>query len=401
RGALGSGDLQAAVALARRGLELGAQGRERGELLVVQGHASAWGTHTNLALAEEALRLLSPATGSWWFSLALLVFGSSAIGRAELAEPYLELATVTPAPSDQQLGAYGQAFEVLALGAVLVGRSDIGWSMLSKFEQLVASADDYMSSAWLKLTLCQLATNSTRDGLWQLERAVLAGREAVAGMRAAGAVSGEATALLHLGIALREIGSYDEAEQAFRGSLQRASAVGNVLVAEFSRLMLAVFELRHGRREQGLLQLDQLAESSDANIVHACKSVRAEVYFRSGQIEQALAVGAEALAGPGLFHRISAAVTLARAELSRGRPDAALIALEKARAGRESGTFPQHELDLHTLRARALSLLGDVSAAASATCAAARFASETAEAMQSEELRSAFAKRVRLSTHLS
>jgi eukaryotic-like serine/threonine-protein kinase len=394
--ALDGGDLAAAIALGERGLALRAAGRERGELLLIQAHASAWGTRTNLELAKEALALLPSAGGSWWFALALLVFGSSATGRAELAEPYLELSLATPAPDEERIGAYGQAFEVLAVGAVLVGRPDIGWSMYAKFKQLVTRAPDYVSTAWLGLTQCQLATNSRLDGSWQLELAVRAGREAVSGMRAVGAVSGEATALFHLGIALRELGCYAAAERSFAESLERSLEAENSLIAEFSQLVLAVFALRAGKREQGERQLDRLAGSSDANIVHACQSVRAQALLHARAYERAAELAAEAAQGPGLLHRLNAALVLSRARLALGAPEAALEVLERAEQARGAILFPQLELDMHALHAEICRALGREDAAAQAARAAVRFVAETRDAIQDAELRAAFAGRARL-----
>jgi tetratricopeptide (TPR) repeat protein/predicted Ser/Thr protein kinase len=394
--ALWGGDLSAALTLSRRGLSLGASGRERGELLLVQAHASAWGTRTNLDLASEALELLPRASGSWWFSLSLLVFGSQAVGRADLAESYLELAKQTPPPVAEQIGAYGQAFEVLALGAVLVGRPDIGWSVFEKFRALVEAAPDCVSTAWLHLTYCQLATNTIKDGSWQLGLAVREGRAAVSGMQASGAVSGEATALLHLGIALREAGCYGEAEQAFTLSQQKAKQVDNVLIGEFARLMLSVFARSRGALAESDAELEALCHSTDVNIVHLCQGLRAQALLRSGQLEHSAQLSREAAAGPGLLHRITASLTLAQAELALGRAEQARAVLADALKARGEQLFPQLALDFYALLARVQRALHDEEAAQQTLSLARRFANETADAIEDLELHAAFARRSHL-----
>ncbi|HEX6242951.1 MAG TPA: hypothetical protein VFZ61_18690, partial [Polyangiales bacterium] len=396
RAALDNGDMEAAIALSQRGLSLGAEGRERGELLLVLAHASAWGTQTNLELAREALTLLPSGTSSWWFALSLLVFGASAVGQAQLAAPYLELAEAAPPPLHQPLGGHGQAFEVLAVGAVLLGRAELGWSIVEKFRQLVAAAPDYVSSAWLSVAECQLATNTLRAGCWRLEEAVNAGRSAVASMRHAGAGSGEATALLHLSIALHEVGLYPEAEQTLIESRRIAARVGNVLITEFARLVLALTSAPRTGMAACLEELALLERSSDANMVHFCQAVRAQIALRSGQFDQAAALAEIARRGPGLLHRLNASLTLARAQLAQGRAEAARETLDMLRAARGPQLFPQLALDELAARAKILGALRDADGAAEALAEARRFAQATASAIADPALRESFARRVRL-----
>lgn len=400
--ALASGDLSGAVLLARRGLRLGAEGRDRADLLLLQAHASAWGTRTNLQLAEEALRLFPAGSSSWWFSLSLLVFGASATGRANLAEPYLELAQHTPPPAEERLGMYGQAFEVLALGAALLGRADIGWSLLDKLQAIVQRmpSGDTLSRAWLHVAQCQLATNSLRDGSWQLEHALTAGREAVSGMREVSAVHGEGTAHLHLGITLLELGCYDQAEQAFTDSREQALRAGNVLIAEFSRLMLVVFALRRGRTAEGLAMLDALAHSSDANVVQGATSVRAEVYLRSGKLEEALTLASSVVSGPGLMYRLAGSLTLARVLRARGEHERALSAIEIAIQLRGDSSFPQFEIELESMRAELASELGHHDIAGWSARKALHVAELRKNAIASPELRASFTRKLRLSPRL-
>jgi eukaryotic-like serine/threonine-protein kinase len=402
RAALGSGDLSGAVLLARRGLRLGPSGRERGDLLLVQAHASAWGTQTNLELAEEALSLFAPGTSSWWFSLALMVFGASAIGRGGLAEPYLELARHAQPPADERLGMHGQAFEVLALGAGLLGRADIGWAMLDKLRPVVSRlpATDTLPLAWLNVAECHLSTNSLRAGEWRLEHAVRVGEVAVMGMREVAALHGEGTARLHLGMTFLELGRYEDAERMFNESLRQTIQTGNVLIAEFSRLMLVLFALRQGRTEDGLAALDSLARSSDANVVHAVRAVRAEAYFRTGKLDEALAVASASVEGPGLIYRLTSAITLARTLRAQRQPERALRVVEQAIASRGPASFPQFEVDLQSLRAELTSALGRTEDAAAAAQRALRFAATTAALIEDEQLRASFLQKLRLSPRL-
>jgi tetratricopeptide (TPR) repeat protein len=401
RAALGSGDLSGAVLLARRGLRLEPSGRERADLLLIQAHASAWGTQTSLELAEEALRLFPAGSSSWWFSLALLVFGASAIGRGNLAEPYLELARHAPPPADERLGMHGQAFEVLALGAALLGHADIGWSLLDKLQTVVSrQTGDALSAAWLNIAKCQLATNSLKDGDWQLERALRAGRAAVAGMQDVAAAHGEGTALLHLGRTLLELGRYGEAEQTFNESLRKATQTGNVLIAEFARLALTLFAFRQGRKEEGLAALAALSRSSDANVVHGAKTVRAQAHLRSGELDDAVALATEAVEGPGLVSRLSAALTLARALHAQAQPARALNVVEDAIAARGATSFPQFELDLEGMRAELASALGKEQAAVAAAGRVLSLAQQRAAAIEDEQLRASFLQKLHLSARV-
>jgi tetratricopeptide (TPR) repeat protein len=164
--------------------------------------------------------------------------------------------------------------------------------------------------------------------------------------------------------------------------------------------MLAVFTLRHGRTADGLAVLDALGRSSDANVVHAAKSRRAEVYLRLGRLDEAQQLASEAVAGPGLTHSLSSALTLARTLQKLGRPAEALRTIDDAIARRGPTSFPQFEVGLESMRAELAEQLGLHQVATESAQRALRVAETRAAAITGVSLRTSFVDKLHLSTQL-
>lgn len=128
-----AGSYERVIALVARGLEVGAQGEQRGALRAAEGLARAWRqdwTRSHPATAE-ALALLPRGTAAWFRAAAVHTFASVSLGDGaaigELTSTVVALAD-DPEPS----GAY--AFAVFALVTVLsmVGQRPVAEDLLAK-----------------------------------------------------------------------------------------------------------------------------------------------------------------------------------------------------------------------------------------------------------------------------
>jgi ATP/maltotriose-dependent transcriptional regulator MalT len=226
-------------------------------------------------------------------------------------------------------------------------------------------------------------------GSWQLERALVWGREAEAVMRAAGSASGRVTALFYLGNAARIVGAYAEAEQALRECERLALKLGNALLRQYSQLILSLVLIRRGRSAEADELLCALRASPDANIEHGARAIAAEARLGERDFEAALAAALDAVDGPASPYRRMAHSTLARTYLALQRPDAALASAEQA-LGEGAAANPEFEADLLATQAQALLALERSEEARAVLAKARAFVRGVAEGIGDAELRRAF-----------
>jgi tetratricopeptide (TPR) repeat protein len=394
--ALDSGDFESAIAQSRRGVSLGAYGYQRGMLLLVRAYACVWKGEAELP--GEALSLLPRASAPWWLALSLHVFGSSILGTQEVAEPYLQLALST-SPGTEITGAYGHALQVLAAGAALLGRSEIGWALVRHFEEDAAphvAETDPVYFAWFDLAKCILAANSLmKGGHWALGESLRWGESSVTAMRKLGSGSGEAAALFHLGNAYWLAGNFARALTLLRPARELARETGNRLVEEHAQLLLAVGTMRDGAPGEAFDTLTALAASTNLQLSHAATTVLADSYYRGGQYQEAIARAEHAARGCSLLYRRTARGILARAFLATGRHVEALAATERAFAEGGIHAFPHLTVDLLGSRARAQLETGQTADAEHTVSQACRFRDSVASGIHDEESRLAFQRRGR------
>jgi tRNA A-37 threonylcarbamoyl transferase component Bud32/tetratricopeptide (TPR) repeat protein len=392
---LESGDFENAIALSRRGAELGASGDQRGQLLLVHAYASTWKSEPESP--GEALLLLPRASAPWWLALSLHVYNSTLVGRPELAEPYLQLA-LTTSPEATPTSAYGQAVQVLAAGAALLGRANIGWALVQHFESVSRDFQtqfDPAFLAWFNLSKCILASNSTFEGRWELGQALSDGHASIDAMRVLGSAMGEAAALFHLGNAYWLAGNFQRSLSLLREALELAKRTGNLLVEEHSTFLLAVAAMRDGSRSEALTTLTNLAESNNRQVSHAAVALLADSSYRDGDLDQALARAREAASGCAAMYRRMARATLARVHLARREFADALAATEQAFADGGSVAFPHLTVDLLGSRAQALLGSGEHQAAARTIAEACSFRDAVAHGIEDGESRTVFRARGR------
>jgi tetratricopeptide (TPR) repeat protein len=399
--AVDAGDIEEACALSERGLALGATGSERGMLLLIDEYMAAWNRRTDPERLREAISLLPQASAHWWLGIATSIFSASSTGDAQVAEPFLELA-MTSDPGNDRTGFRGLALQSLASGTILMGRPDIGWSLLECFEHkgLDDSSCDPLFTARLQIARSHLAVYSQIEGKWQLQVALDWARESTAVLDAAGSASGEMTANFILGCAWLFIGVYHQAESTLRKSRGHAKEKGNLLVEHYSQLVLAWAILRLDRVDEALALLRPLAGSWDPNIVHGARAVEAEACFQAGRVEDALRQGLTATSGPAVPYRRMAWTTVARAQLALDDPTGALESVASAANDGNASANLEFEVDLRVTEARALLQLGRVTQARAVLSAAEALLRDVAAGISDRELRHAFLYEVRAHAQL-
>ena len=388
--ALDSGDFAGAESLSRRGLAMHPGASEHGILSLVHAYVGAYGMRADPKELADALSLLPKSSAYWWLSLSLLIFGSASAGNPEAAKPYLQLALDTP-PGPELTGMYGAAMQALAAGMVLMGRPEAAWPLIDRFAHVTPDdpSCDLMFSAWLNLARCQLAVTSQVHGAWQLERALLWGREAESAMRTAGSRWGLLTALFYRGNAARIVGAYAEAERALRECSEKAAPAGNAVLGQYSQLILSLVLVRRGQLDEAHALLRGLAASPNPNVAHGAQAVSAEGYLRAGDVDAALRASVLACEGPASPYRRMAYSTLARTQLALDCPDVALTSAARALA-EGAAANPEFEADLLATQAEALVALGQSQEAAQVLTKAEQFVQGVAQNITDPALRTGF-----------
>ncbi|HEX6241192.1 MAG TPA: protein kinase [Polyangiales bacterium] len=388
--ALEAGDYDGALALARRGLSLGAKGEARGVLLMLEGYVEAYRTQPSTSGLVEALGLFTQGSSHWWLTLSTLLFRALSLNERELGLRYLPLVIHSPPPAELS-GAYGASLQAMAAGMVLVGRADVAWAALARFDELsdAQRSADPLFGAWLDLARCQLATTAPRQGAWELERALHWGRAAAAAMEQLGSAHGQATAYFYLGYASRVLGQYAEAEEALIRSVRHATRSGNLLLLQYSKLILTLVRLHGGDSLGALALLEGLGDAGEPSVRHGVEVMKAEVYFRRGDAQRALAGSLLGVSGPSSPYRRVAQATLARTQLALGDHAGALESVAQSLSEQVMAP-PEYEIDLWASKAAAHHARGEAQLAAQAVRHALALVEAISTRIGDASLRAAF-----------
>jgi tetratricopeptide (TPR) repeat protein len=380
-----------ATELSARGLALGASSSDRGLLLLVHAYAAAYRTQASVEGLSDMLDLLPRGSANWWLALSLLVYGAAAKDAHAEAAPYLALALSTD-PNHELTGVHGQALHALTASMVLMGKSELGWRLVAHFEVRTPAEPDQVFGAFLKLSRCQLATNSPRDGEWLLEDALDWGRDSVDVMHEAGARAGYAVALFYLGNCCRVVGRYEEAEQVLTQSI-RVSQTGTVLMKQYSELMLARVIACRGRVVEALSLLAPLERSRDANVAFGARAFTAEAHSRVGAFDTALTHARAARFAATSPYWTALQATMARCLLKCDQPSEAASISEHALA-MPIAPSPEYHADLEVSLASARLRLGQREAANEALARAVGFTDAISRSMRDPVLRATFLENV-------
>ncbi|HTU57841.1 MAG TPA: AAA family ATPase, partial [Polyangiales bacterium] len=325
RAALDAGDMVRVGALAKRGLALGATGSQRGELLVLRAFACMYSERAEDGWIEEALGLIPMGTAFWWLGVSLAIWSAATLGRPEQAKPYIRLALNAPAEAEA-CGPHGQSVWLSVIGLISLKQTALASLILERVEHSTArdSTGDLAFAGWIAVARCTPGLThpwSANELSGAIEHAERARRR----MRECGLVAGEVSALVYGAIAMRNIGGYGAAENMLRqADVLLAYAVPRAL-REIVRINQAWFALRGGRLAAAEPLIAELCRSSDSPLALQALCLQAELHYRRGALEQALAVAQRCTASGYPTAERWGGATLARTQIALGSPEQALL----------------------------------------------------------------------------
>ena len=393
KAAVDVGDIASAAQFASRGVRLGAEGAERGTLLLWQSYSGSLSGRPNLDASREALRLLSEGTASWWLGLAVFVFDASVCGQPAEAIPYLDRAKTAPCPAQPDL-ALAQGLLTLVAGCVLMGKAETAGAILSRAERSPALSErDAVLDAFIATARCGLASMAPIDGQWRLESAFHGGRRCAEALGRYGATDGECTALNYFAVAAMHLGFYEEARDASRRALEASQRTSFRNTEEWARLFMAKAHLRLGEVQQALAAVEPLGGSVDWNVGQMLPVIVGEARLVQGDFAGAEEAVSGAFSGQSPRLQRLAACVLAKSQLKQGDGVRALETIERTLATRTSNGL-ESDIDLLTLRAEARFACGDATGARVAIAEARALIDRIAAGIDDALLQTSFVTRV-------
>jgi tRNA A-37 threonylcarbamoyl transferase component Bud32/tetratricopeptide (TPR) repeat protein len=374
---LSAGDLEAAVAVADRALGLGAKAEQAAELRALQ--TNAWTRASQFVRAHEAaqvaLLLARPGSLSHARALAGVITNGLFLRRLDaIGEAMDQLLRVQPAP--EAVSALAWAFTLAVTSLILSGRRDAAEAYLRRMEEVTSKAASADPS--VEACLASARASWTRFVERDVWAALARDRECARAFEEAGDGLRLPTANAYLGMALTQLGAFEEAEDVIaravagaqpgstgsllsrcmrawlrleQGQIEKAIAEGEAVAAEAEALdegiiglaaRYAVLEARMDRGEgpRVLRELDELEEACRnlpyVELLHI--TVRAAALLADGRAAEA-AEAAQTALGKGAALRMGhhyrhamLLLTYAEALSATGRAEEARAAIERAKA---------------------------------------------------------------------
>jgi len=363
RAALDAGDIARVLSLTARGLGLSPSGSDRGVLLVLRAFGLMYAERADDALFHEALQLIPEGTEFWWMAISLAVWNAATAGQSAQAAPYIARA-IHASTDAEPCGPQGHALFLSVIGLISIKQVELAESLIERFERTAqqrGEACDPLFIGWLKLARCTpglthpWSARELSDAIAHAERA----REI---MRKSGTVMGEVAAVVYGAIALRNIGGYAAAEQLLKhGELLLTPGIPRAL-HEILHLNRAWHALRAGRLAVAEPLVDRLVGSLDHHLALQALSLQAELHYRRGELQQALATARRCTTSEYPTAERWGGATLARTLLALGQPEEALVVARGALSGAGLGHEADTETDLYLSLALSQRALGDVAA---------------------------------------
>ncbi len=350
--ALAGSDLDAVLARAARGLEIGATGQERGELLLAQAEAYRWREQTREAeqAAEQATQHLPEGGPAWCLAMGELVTVQGKLTRRDLlhgsSRKLMSFAQgldpgrrtgADPAPPSRTVQrmetdlAFVAAMSRAAVQAVHLGESALAQELLAKADALVSgrALDD-------PAVLARYAQARSVLALYEGDMAASArqSERAIARYLLAGDVPGACMERVNLGNAWTELGAYAEAEDETREALATAERLGLRSVGLAATINLGhILSLRGNAEDAVALERSVIDGSPQgARFESACRLYLSRALHAAGRYAEA---STEAWRVVELTERVPplrayALASHARALLGCGTPERALAAAGQA-----------------------------------------------------------------------
>jgi len=278
---------------------------------------------------------------------------------------------------------------------VLLGRGDIAELILERGAIAARSytEPDPVFEAFLDAARCALSAVAPVRGKWRLEEALIGNRRSAEALSALGAAHGESISRYYLSVSAMHLGRYEEARDAGLRAAEITRRVSPELSAGWPLLFLAKACLRLNKPEEALNTVVPLRMSQDRTVQQMLPVIVGEARLRQGRFELAEEAVRAACGGVSPRLRRLAACVMARAELALGKPLDALTTVARALEEPTSEGL-ESDIDLFTLRAEALLLLGRGKEAIPFVDRAYGLVRGIADDISDPELRRSFTERV-------
>jgi tetratricopeptide (TPR) repeat protein len=375
--ALGGDDFRAADARAERGVACGASGHELAALRRIQAEARKWtGDLQQAARAGlEAMRLAPPSSALWFGAANELAEASGKLGNLLELDAVGEVLRGLPEGSSPDEARAGEVVALASCAFQLYynGRYELAHALLDRIERSGGAVGDGSPGVQARVYQARSARSQLRGdagAYLETERAALACFERAGDLRNA------CLQRANLGYACLEIGAYDEAESQLRAALDGAKRMGlsNVAataqhnlgraiallgrvgeaiaveadavaalgvlgdrrLAAGARLYLSQFLLADGRLDEADREAQAACAAFQPPLLPIGLATRARIARAHGAPDEALAMAREAMALLERLGGVEEGESVVRLELAEalrasGQPDAARVAIRRAR----------------------------------------------------------------------
>jgi tetratricopeptide (TPR) repeat protein len=348
RAALEADHLDAAIALGERGLNEGAEGALRAELLHVVIHAHGWRSRFRVALgyAREALTLVTPGTAEWYDAVGATVFAGVNLGDPSVVAevvPLLLEAEGDPPP----IGSFAFATVLLVIGLSVVGQRALAEMFLARMDRAAARATPEPAFVgWAAIARLHELVQEKMD----LGGALSEGKRAMAAFESIGDGVGTSTARYFMAFAEFESGLYERARESYRVVERDSEARGT----EFTRTWSCYWQARIAIEREDFEEASALLASYDAGrdlqLADNTRVLEAQLAWERGELAEAEELARGAVDSIFTTARATAHAVLAGVHAARGER-------ERARSQAEAGLAGAAHAAAHPIdRMRLLSL---------------------------------------------
>ncbi|MDI1434004.1 serine/threonine-protein kinase [Polyangium sorediatum] len=331
--ALGAGDDEAALALAERGLALGAAGDRAAALRATQTDAWAWNGDwaRAFASAEATLALATPGTTSHLRALGSAITSPLLANQPEARAAFVrDLARVNPERA--AIPAFAWAYSVAIMPYLVGAQRELAEAHLARLEEVTTPFLDHEPSVagWVKMTRAFWLRYVPRD----FAAALALDREALAHFEAAGDRRYGPYVQMHVGLDCCYLGAFEQAEAALTRAMQGAEPGSMMALA--SRTYLGRVLVLRGRPADALEPCTDIHREAEARgertVALNASLLLAEAALAAGFLAAARsrALALQPLVQNLPFARASLAGILAALALAEGRPAEALALAEPA-----------------------------------------------------------------------
>lgn len=355
------GNVDDAIALARRGLDCGAQGVERGRLHLVHVEAAIMRAQWREAVtaSQAAAANLPPGSALWFKAAAGPLLAGTFLGDLALTQDAIR--TVLSVPLDgEATGPYGLALFWACQALLNVSQVQVAEAIMQRAQALADAAPDAdpVFRVWLGVA----------QGFAQLLRGDLGAIESLASTREqaerAGAVFGRALAAMYEVAAYAQTGDASGTSLAAERARAASEPTGLHVANDWATYFHALVYTRERAPKAELLTrviepLRGLTERGDHRLAITAQNLLSLACLHVGDTQEAERLTQIATAGAHFPQELATTLAVrAHIELQQGRIEPALELAERGLAASTNAIFPWTGTLLLVARARALHGLG-------------------------------------------